>query len=244
MIVRVIQAERMKLRRSPVWLAFFVLPILPAVMGTFNYSQNIAILENGWYSLWSQHTLFTCYFFLPALIGVYGSYLFRLEHTNHNWNQMGVAPIPRAMVYFAKLWLVSEMILFTQIWIGILFVVSGKLVGLAGPIPPELFVWLLSGWVGAISIAAVQLAASMLIRSFAVPVGIALIGGITGLAAASKGFGLWYPYSLLSLGMNANSPLADTPISGWSILIHSLMIVAIVGFLAYHWLNQRDVTTG
>lgn len=67
MLVRTIRAEWMKLRRSPVWLAFFLLPILAAVMGTFNYLQNTNILQDEWYSLWTQHTLFTCYFFLPAI---------------------------------------------------------------------------------------------------------------------------------------------------------------------------------
>ena len=44
---------------------------------------------------------------------------------------------------------------------------------------------------------------SMVIRSFAVPIGIGLVGGIGGLLAANKGLGLWYPYSLYSLGMRA-----------------------------------------
>ena len=58
MFLRTLRAERMKLRHSPVWLAFIILPILPAIMGTFNYLQNISILQDQWYSLWTQHTLF------------------------------------------------------------------------------------------------------------------------------------------------------------------------------------------
>lgn len=73
MMIHVLRAEQMKLKRSPVWLAFLILPIFPAIMGTFNYIQNVSILQDQWYSLWTQHTLFTCYFFLPALIGVYCS---------------------------------------------------------------------------------------------------------------------------------------------------------------------------
>lgn len=50
------------MRHSPVWLAFLLIPIIPAFMGTFNYLNNFRVLENAWYSLWTQHTIFTCYF--------------------------------------------------------------------------------------------------------------------------------------------------------------------------------------
>ena len=58
MLFRCIQAERQKLRRSVIFPACLLIPIIPAVMGTFNYQQNTQILTNGWYSLWTQHTLF------------------------------------------------------------------------------------------------------------------------------------------------------------------------------------------
>lgn len=36
MVLRCLRAELMKCRRAPVWLAFLVLPLFPAVLGTFN----------------------------------------------------------------------------------------------------------------------------------------------------------------------------------------------------------------
>ena len=71
MLLRAIKAEVLKCRRAPVWLAFLVLPVFPAVLGTFNYLGNLGVLEDQWYSLWSQHTLFSSMFFLPALFGVF-----------------------------------------------------------------------------------------------------------------------------------------------------------------------------
>ena len=58
MVLRCLRAELMKCRRAPVWLAFLVLPLFPAVLGTFNYLGNLEVLDAGWYSLWTQHTLF------------------------------------------------------------------------------------------------------------------------------------------------------------------------------------------
>jgi ABC-2 type transport system permease protein len=244
MLLRTLRAEQMKLRHSPVWLAFFILPILPAVMGTFNYLQNLGILQDEWYSLWTQHTLFTCYFFLPAIIGVYCSYLCRLEHIHHNWNATMTAPVPVVDIYLAKLIAASFMVILTQVWIGVLYVLSGKLAGLASPIPSELITWLLCGALGGIVICALQLSISLVIRSFAVPVGIALMGGVAGLAALAKGFGFWFPYSLLDIGMRSNSPASTIPINMTQFIVNCMMFITIFCLFAVLWLKGRDVSAG
>ncbi len=243
MFIRTIRAERMKLRRSPVWLAFFVLPILPAVMGTINYQMNIGILQDEWYSLWSQHTIFSCYFFIPAVIGVYCSYLWRLEHTNYNWNAAMSAPVRVSYIYLAKLCMVASMVILTQAWIGLLFIVSGKLVGLNTPVPHELSTWLIYGALGSIVIAALQLFLSLIIRSFAVPVGMALVGGIAGLAALAKGYGIWFPYSLISLGMQGNGPSDEMQYSSGQLVTSCLLFTGFFILLAIIWLSKRDVKT-
>ena len=51
MLKRCILAENHKLHASPIWAMFFVLPVLSATYGTFNYLQNLEILTDGWYSL-------------------------------------------------------------------------------------------------------------------------------------------------------------------------------------------------
>jgi len=244
MLVRTLRAEKMKLYHSPVWLAFLLLPILPAVMGTFNYLQNVGILPDQWYSLWTQHTLFTCYFFLPATIGVYCSYLCRLEHVNHNWNAVMTAPVPLLYIYLSKLFAATVMVLLTEAWIGILFIISGKLCGLTSPIPPELPEWLLYGVAGGIVICALQLCISLAIRSFAVPVGIALIGGISGLAALAKGYGVWFPYSLLCLGMRSNQPGGAMQCGTEQFILSSIFYLAVCILFAVIWLKTRDVVAG
>ncbi len=75
MLIRLLKAERMKLRRSPIWLAFIFMPIIPAVLGTLNYLANLELLKSEWVSLWTQHTFFTFFFFLPIMLGIYCSFL-------------------------------------------------------------------------------------------------------------------------------------------------------------------------
>lgn len=207
MLFKLIKAERLKLKRSPRWLAFLFMPVIPALLGTLNYMANIEILQSEWFSLWTQHTLFTCYFFLPIMIGIYSSYIMRQEENNRNWNKVLSMPVSRNLVFIAKLVQVFSMILFSEIWICTLFVISGKVIGLTSAIPwVKLMIWCLFGTLGGTVIAAIQLMISLFIKSFALPVGIALGGGLSGLVFLAKHLGHIWPYSLMAYGMNSNAP--------------------------------------
>ena len=241
MLLRAIKAEVLKCRRAPVWLAFLVLPVFPAVLGTFNYLGNLGVLEDQWYSLWSQHTLFSSMFFLPALFGVFCAWQWRLEHTDHNWNAVLTAPVPAGTLYLAKLAVDAAVSLLAMAFIGVLFVLSGKLAGITAPLPPELPRWLLLGALGGVVVCAVQLFFSLAIRAFAPPVAMALVGGILGLMVTSQGWGTAFPYSLLALGMAANNPRMELPLPSFLTGCAGYLVLAAV--LSILWLSRRDTST-
>ena len=241
MLLRAIKAEVLKCRRAPVWLAFLVLPVFPAVLGTFNYLGNLGVLEDQWYSLWSQHTLFSSMFFLPALFGVFCAWQWRLEHTDHNWNAALTAPVPVGTLYLAKLAVDAVVSLLAMAFIGVLFVLSGKVAGITAPLPPELPRWLLLGALGGVVVCAVQLFFSLAIRAFAPPVAMALMGGILGLMVTSQGWGTAFPYSLLALGMAANNPRMELPLPSFLTGCAGYLVLAAV--LSIRWLSRRDAST-
>lgn len=238
MLLRCLKAELYKCRRSPVWLAFLALPVFPALLGTGNYLANIEVLDNGWYSLWGQHTLFSSVFFLPALLGVFCGWQWRLEHADHNWNSFLTAPVPVGALYAAKLILAAGVSLLAQGWIGVLYLLSGKLAGLSGSLPPELPGWLLFGALGGVSVCAVQLFFSMMIRAFAPPVAFGLAGGILGLMVTAQGWGYAFPYSLLCLGMRANNPQMELDLSFF--FLSALGYTGVFVLLALGYLRRRD----
>ena len=129
MLFTVVKIEILKLRRAPVWIAFFTLPLLAAVMGTFNYLQNISILTKEWYSLWTQHTIFSSFFFLPSLIGVLCAYQWRLEHRENNWNSLMTLPVSAQSIFTGKLIVSAGLVLLTQTLTGALFIACGKYAG-------------------------------------------------------------------------------------------------------------------
>ncbi len=69
---------------------------------------------------------------------------------------------------------------------GAYFVMAGKAIGIDGMPGPEYLGYLACAWVGGGAVVAVQLVVSLVIRNFALPVGIALAGGITGLLVEFK----------------------------------------------------------
>lgn len=238
-----IKAENTKLRRSVVWLAALLIPVIPAIMGTFNYLQNTEILTGAWYSLWSQFTLFYSLLFYAPLIGIYCSYLWRLEHMDHNWNILMTMPVSWSCIFAGKLFIILKVTLFTQLWVYILFAIAGKYVGFPGFPPLEIFLWTLRGTLAAAAIGALQLLLSMCIRSFAVPIGIALMGGCAGLVLSNLGLGLWWPYSLLMTGMNSNS--YEDKLSGGVLpfLVSTLLFFLLFSGISICLLKHKDVRT-
>ena len=155
MLKRCIQAENRKLHASPIWGLFFALPLISAIYGTFNYLQNLEILKDGWYSLWTQHTLFYSMFFFPAMVAAYAAYLWRLEHLGHNWNLIMASPVRPIDLFLAKFVVVAKLALLTHLFVFLLYAFCGKVFAHFPGFPPMiLLAFLLRGAVGALAVIA------------------------------------------------------------------------------------------
>ena len=82
---------------------------------------------------------------------------------------------------------------------------------------------------------------SLVIRSFALPILLALGGSIVGLLAASKHIGLLWPYALMILGMNSNKTEDVMAGSLIGFFISCLAFTAGFLLLANLVLVKRDV---
>ena len=241
MLYACMKSEKIKIRRSFIWLAFFLIPIVPAIMGVQNYLNNLLYLKSGWYSLWTQVTLFYTDFFFAPLIAIYCSYLWRLENQNKNRNMLLTAPVKVSHIFFGKLIIIARITFLTQLWLLALYLTAGKLAGLPGLPPAQLFAYTLRGCPGGLMIAALQLLISMQIRSFATPIAVAVIGSITGFLASNSSFGILYPYSLMVLGMNANK--SEDMLAGNGILFFVSCLAYLILFCgcAVLLLKKQDV---
>ena len=183
----------MKLQHSYMWLAFVLFPVIPAIMGSMNYLQNLAVLKSEWFSLWTQETLFYSNFFFAPLIAIYCGYLWRIENRNKNRHILMTVPVPVRNILLGKLVSIAKITLFTQLWVYVLFIVTGKFLSLTGLPPVTILFYTLRGCLGGMAVASLQLLLSMVIRSFAAPIAIAVCGAITGLLASNSAYGAYYP---------------------------------------------------
>lgn len=241
-----VRAEFFKMRRAPIWLAFLLLPAVSAAIGTANYTMNLTdeggVLTPGWENLWTQQTLFACYFFLPALIGAAASYLWRLEHQGSNWNELMCAPVGRIGVVCAKLVVCAACMFVAFASILVFYVASGCALGIAEPLPVgTIALYIALGWIGSLAISAIQLVVSMLVRNFAVPVGIALAGGVMGLLAAMGGFANVFPYALMQTGMNSNTMVDLSMGTVANVVVMSLAWVVAAVIVATVYLRRSDI---
>lgn len=243
MLCRCIQCENQKLRRSVIWSACFLIPIIPAIMGTFNYLQNLELLKSGWYSLWTQLSLFYASIFYGPLIALYASYLWRLEHLNNNWNKIMTMPVPVSDIFLGKLAVIFKVTVITQLWLGCLFFLCGKLSGLPGFMPAEILFWLLRGTLAAGAVGTLQLCLSMMIRSFALPIGIALCGSIAGFLLSNKGLSMYWPYSLMVAGMNSNQYKDQLSANLLPFFVSLFFFFLLFAGISILWLKKKDIRT-
>ena len=160
----------------------------------------------------------------------------------HNWNLIMAAPVPPLDLFLAKFCVVFKLALFTQVWELTLFVACGKLFAQFPDWPPvELILFGLRGTVGALAVIAAQLLLAMVLRSFAVPIFLAIVGGIVGMLLGSKGYSLFWPYCLMQAGMNANRSEDILAGQGVQFAAASAFWLAAIFVTAYLLLKERDV---
>lgn len=237
-----VSAEWMKLKRSRIWLILMILPIISTLIGCANFYMNQGVLSKEWYSLWTQVSLFYGEFFFPILIAILCSYMWRLEHLNKNWNLIMTVPISTRNIFLAKWIVVGVLLTFVQVFFLILYVLGGKMVGLTSELPAELAGWLLRGWIAALTISSMQLALSMRVRSFAVPIGIGLCAVFIGLGMYVAHLGFFFPHSLLTLGMGVLSQNALTSSETLLFMVINLSFMMVFYSTSIYWLRKKDIT--
>lgn len=230
MLLKAILCERMKCKGTLVWPAFLLIPVIPILLGAGNYMSNLELLKSGWYSYWTQATLFYSTFFFAPLIGTYCAFLWRFESFHGCKNLLFSRPVPYHTVYLSKFLLVCMLSVLTQLWFTLLFLASGKIIGLLGLPPADILSWIFRGLAGAFVIASLQFLIAANVHNFATPIALGLVGGVTGLLAANTRAGIFWPYSQMLLGMNANKP---EDVIGKGILLFLLACSCYTASIAY-----------
>lgn len=181
------RAELIKLKRSTTWLIALILPLLAVTTGTINLANNPDTLDAGWTSFTSQVTLFYGLLFFSIGIGLLAATAWRMEHHGTNWNLLLTTTRRPVKLVLAKMAVIALPVAFMQLVLVAGTLLSGVLVlRLDAAIPWQFAL------VGAISVIAaspliaVQSLLSMLLKSFAAPVAVCLVGSVVGVATVTS----------------------------------------------------------
>lgn len=243
-----IRAELLKLRRSAVWIIVVVLPLFAVVTGTVNYVLNVGELSATWSSYWSQVTLFYGLLYLSIGVAVLASTLWRMEHRG-NWPRLLAAPVSPGSILTAKLAALALLVVVMQaVLIAAGWIAGIVAAGLPPALPANVLLVLALSALPAIAVAALQSLLSMLIRSFAAPVMLAVLGCVLGLGLMLSGhdsLSLAVPYALVTRVLGMLGALTTAAPLSWAeaarVGLPSLALAAAFTALGAVVLARRDI---
>jgi pimeloyl-ACP methyl ester carboxylesterase len=221
-IVRSLQAEIFKLRRT---LALRMVILAPLLVALLSFFAQLAAFMAGrgdppatfWLSLWRNSLLFWILFLLPLLITVETTLLANLEHGEKLWKHTFALPVPRSAIFFAKFVVAQTLAVLSTLVLCALIVLSGWALIATHPalasagMPPigailslAIQCWLASGLVLSIS-----LWIALRWPGFTVPFGVGIAGTFFALFASSAKVAAYYPW-LLALNVFSENEHATT----------------------------------
>ncbi|KAA0924034.1 MULTISPECIES: ABC transporter permease [unclassified Rhodococcus (in: high G+C Gram-positive bacteria)] len=242
-------AEMIKLRRSQAWAVVVPLPLIIAGVGTFNTIASGAELTEGWRTLWLRTVVFYGLFPLALGVAALASLVWRSEHRGGNWNALMSGPVPSVRIVIVKTAVVATLTAAMNIVMLAAVVVLGKVVfSLDGTLPSELFATGALIVVGSLPVAALHSALSMAVRSFAVPIAIALVGaGISVFLLTAEVTGaILSPYALATRATQLTSGTfgdSGSPTTGaaLSVLTATALLTVAVVASAGRALDRKDI---
>ena len=122
-----LKIEFKKLKLFSLLTTVLIIPLLANIFGVINYLLNREVLKNQWQSLWTQTSLFYFMFFIIPLISIIVSSLWSVEH-KAGLKLIRTSPIKNINFIKAKSFIAFIIIVFTQIYFLLLFVLSGKFI--------------------------------------------------------------------------------------------------------------------
>ncbi|WP_338749308.1 ABC transporter permease [Bacillus sp. FJAT-52991] len=241
----VLYVERLKLKRSNLWLIHLIGPLLGVFLAYTNFFKNYDLFmqpgDNAWIEAWTQVALFMGPFVLPILIGIYAALVCRTEHVGGGWKQLLALPIKHSEIFLSKFLTVVRMVIITMSILIIFFIGFGYIKGVEGT-PPifSILGFMIRGILACLPLILLQLIISLRAKTFGVPLAVSIVFTLPAIIIASTPIGQIYPWTQPMLAM---SPEDESPIQSY-FLFYTLLIGTFIVLLFYGLRSfiKRDIT--
>ncbi|MGC8230208.1 ABC transporter permease [Pseudobacillus badius] len=240
MLKNTLYVERLKLKRSKLWLLYIIGPLLGVLLAYINFLKNYDLFmqpgDNEWIEAWTQAALFMGPFILPILVGIYAAFICREEHVGGGWKQLFTLPIKHSAVFLGKFLIVIGMVTVTMLLLFIFFVVIGYVKGIEGSFPIFMLLgFVVKGILACLPLIVLQLIISIRAKTFGVPLAVSIVFTLPAIIVASTPLGQIYPWTQPMLAM---SPEDESPIQSYG-LFYTLLIGS---FTVLMWYGLRSLS--
>lgn len=243
MMLQLLRAERLKLRRSLGLLMTLACPaMVVALMAAMVLRQKApsAFDASAWEALWAGSTALWSYFMLPLYVALVTCLVNGAEHKAEAWRLMLTLPISRGQLFLAKALTSWTLVVAANVVLLLLILVVIGVLGalgypLAGAFRGEVALALMKIPLVCLPILAIQHAISWRLSSVVPPLAIGVIAtmGITQLGSSE--YWVYYPWSYVLVAVNGNLPQAQT-----QALLLALAVGAGLYVVSGWWLSRRE----
>lgn len=243
-----LRAEILKLKRSLVWPVVIILPLALVFSAAFNTLASGAPLADGWHTLWMRTVAVHGLFPLALGIALIGALVWRADHRGGNGNALMSGPTRSRDIVLAKAAVVALLAAAMQpVLVAGVLVMGSLVLGLPGVLPAEYLAISLLIMIACAPVAALQSGLAMVLRSFAAPVAVGLVGaGASAVALlAFDDAAIVSPYALVSratqLGTGAFADSSDPGVGLIALLLAvSALLTGAILAVSTAVLDRRD----
>lgn len=240
----IISVERLKLKRSKIWILYILGPLVGVLLAFINFRNNYDLFmqpgDNEWVEAWTQVAIFMGPFVLPIAVGIYAAFVCRGEHIGGGWKQLLTLPIGRSKIFMGKFFMASIMVAITLLIVLLFFLSFGFFNGLEGDLPLiQIIIFIVQGFLACLPLLLIQLIVSLRAKTFGIPLAFSIIFTLPAIIVASTPLGQFYPWTQPMLAM---SPADESPIESY-FLFYCLLIATFSLFLLFglRSFSKRDI---
>ncbi|WP_100330121.1 ABC transporter permease [Bacillus xiapuensis] len=240
----IISVERLKLKRSKIWILYILGPLVGVLLAFINFRNNYDLFmqpgDSEWVEVWTQVAIFMGPFVLPIAVGIYAAFVCRGEHIGGGWKQLLTLPIGRSKIFMGKFFMASIMVAITLLIVLLFFLSFGFFNGLEGDLPLiQIIIFIVQGFLACLPLLLIQLIVSLRAKTFGIPLAFSIIFTLPAIIVASTPLGQFYPWTQPMLAM---SPADESPIESY-FLFYCLLIATFSLFLLFglRSFSKRDI---
>lgn len=202
-------SEKYKLLRNREIFGVLIAPMLlifaisAYIIYDITNSGGASAIPNPWKVLLGRYVFQFFYLLYPILVALFVYACCDVEYKNNNYKILFTLPISKSNIFFSKAVFILLTLLFSILFAYAAFLISGYLLSLIYPVlgfqnydyREVIFYTFLKLFIALSAIAMIQLALSLVFRSFIYPIGVGMFMLVFSVLVAQKSFSDFIPYT-------------------------------------------------